>query len=106
MSDPWYAKTLGDAAYGADGQLEETLRPSFQEIYARQGDPVDMAVFTRLESEGRLHCELIVYFSPAAGELARKLGATPSEKPDPAGLALFAGDEGAWSALFPERGSG
>ncbi|MDQ2693115.1 MAG: hypothetical protein M3Y68_13840 [Chloroflexota bacterium] len=72
----------------------------------RDETPPEIAVFTRLESEGRLHCELVVYFSPAAAELARKFGASPCERPAPAGLALLAGDVRAWSALFPERGSG
>lgn len=100
----WYVKELGDAAYGADRLLEESLQPSFREIYTRDGSPPDMAVFTRLESEGRLHCELVVYFSPAAGEVARTFGADPCGQPAPAGLQLVAGDERAWSALFPERG--
>lgn len=100
----WYVKDLGDAAYGADRLLEESLQPSFQETYVRAGSPPEMAVFTRLESEGRLHCGLVVYFSPAAGEVARTLGAGPCGKPAPVGLRLFAGDERAWSALFPERG--
>lgn len=106
MNQPatWYAKELGDAAYGADHLLEESLQPLFGEIYARDGSPPEMAVFTRLESEGRLHCELVVYFSPAAGEVARKFGAGPCIKPAPAGLTLVAGDERAWSALFPDRG--
>ena len=102
----WYTKSLGDAAYTADQLLEESLRPAFREMYVRKGSPPEIAVFTRLESEGRLHCELVVYFSPAAAELARKFEAGPCAKPAPAGLALFAGDERAWSALFPERRSG
>ena len=102
--DTWYLKELGDAAYGVDQLLEESLQPLFREIYALSGSPPDMAVFTRLETEGRLHCELIAYFSPAAAEVARKLGAGPCIKPAPAGLKLLAGDERAWSALFPQRG--
>lgn len=101
--DTWHVKELGDAAYGVDQLLEESLQPLFREIYARAGSPPDMAVFTRLESEGRLHCELVVYFSPAVAEVARTFGAGPCLRPAPAGLKLFAGDERAWSALFPER---
>jgi hypothetical protein len=61
-----------------------------------------MAVFTRPESEGRLHCEVIVYFSPAAQQVAMAFGAEPCEKPARDGLGLLAGDSGCWSVLFPE----
>src|SRR5687767_9845361 len=42
----WYTKSLGDAAYGADRQLEESLGPAFQKLYAREGSSPDIAVFT------------------------------------------------------------
>jgi hypothetical protein len=60
-----------------------------------------MAVFTRPETEGRLHCEVIAYFSPAAQEVAWAFDAQPCEKPARAGLDLLAGDQGCWSVLFP-----
>ena len=104
MNELWYTRTLGDAIYEADQLLEESLRPLFEQEYARAKNPSRMAVFTRLESEGRLHCELVVYLSPAAREVAELFGAEACQKPVPAGLRLFAGDERAWSALFPERG--
>jgi hypothetical protein len=63
-----------------------------------------MAVFTRLESEGRLHCEVIAYFSPAAGQLAQAFDAQACARPARAGLGLLAGDDAAWSVLFPEAG--
>ena len=62
-----------------------------------------MAVFTRQESQGRLHCEVTAYFSPAAGELAHAFDAQPCEKPPLTDLALLAGDRRAWSVLFPEK---
>lgn len=104
QSETWYTKTLGDAIYDADQLLDEILPPYFQAVYTREGEPAAMAVFTRLESEGRLHCECVVYFSPAAGEVARAFGAGPCEKPARAGLKLVAGNERAWSALFAEAG--
>ena len=61
-----------------------------------------MAVFTRLEAEGRLHCEVIAYFSPAAHEVAKAFEADPCAKPAQSGLGLLAGDQGSWLALFPE----
>jgi len=59
-----------------------------------------MAVFTRPESEGRLHCEIIAYFSPAAWEVAESFDAEPCEKPARPGLGLLAGREESWSVLF------
>lgn len=96
----WYTKDLGDAIYGGDGVLHETLLPRFQHIFLGAGEPADMAVFTRLESEGRMHCALVVYFSPAAHEAARVMDAAPCEKPARPGLDLFAGDLRCWSVLF------
>lgn len=54
-----------------------------------------MAVFTRLELEGRLQCEVIAYFSPAVVlELANEFEAEPRERPSRDGLGLLAGDTG------------
>ena len=74
----------------------------FLKLFTTAGKPPDMAVFTRLESEGRLHCEVIAYFTPAAAEVAKTFDAQPCEKPERAGLGLLAGDEHSWSMLFPE----
>ena len=103
-TETWYASNLGEAIYGGDQILDQSVYPRFQDLYAQAGAPADMAVFTRLESEGRLHCELVVYFSPAAGAVAQVCEGEPCEKPARAGLKLFAGDDRAWSALFPEAG--
>jgi hypothetical protein len=78
------------------------IEESFQRSFAAAGKPLAMAVFTRPESEGRLHCEVIAYFSPAARDVALAFDAEPCEKPARAGLGLLAGAEQAWSALFPE----
>ncbi|MDM7911752.1 MAG: hypothetical protein QUS09_01505, partial [Methanotrichaceae archaeon] len=64
--------------------------------------PPEMAVFTRPESEGRLHCKVMAYFSPAAADVAETFDAEPCVKPARAGLGLLAGDERSWSVLFPE----
>lgn len=82
-------------------QIEEAFLQSF----AAAGRPSEMAVFTRAESEGRLHCEVIAYFSPAAREVALAFDAEPCEKPVRTGLGLLGGDERAWSVLFPEAPS-
>ena len=99
--DTWYSKELGDGMIAAipSDEIEEV----FLKLFSASGKPRNMAVFTRLESEGRLHCEVIAYFSPAAKEVAKAFDAQPCEKPSRAGLGLLAGDEISWSVLFPER---
>jgi hypothetical protein len=96
----WYSKPLGDGIMAAmpSAEIEEIFLPLFESA----GKPVDMAVFTRYESEGRLHCEVIAYFSPAAAEVAKAVDAEPCEKPSRAELGLLAGDKQVWSVLFSE----
>lgn len=100
--DHWYFMSLGDGvtAGGPSSEIEERFRT----LFAAAGNPPDMAVFTRPESEDRLYCEVLAYFSPAAAELATVFGARPCAKPARAGLHLLAGDERSWSVLFPESG--
>lgn len=94
----WYSLSLGDGITAAlpMSEVEEVFRRSFEPA----GRPADMAVFTRPESEGRLHCEVIAYFSPAAAGVARTAGAEPCSKPVREGLTLLAGADSAWSELF------
>jgi hypothetical protein len=99
--DTWYSKELGDGMMAATPSDE--IEKAFLGVFNAAGKPLDMAVFTRLESEGRLHCEVIAYFSPAAKDVAKAFDAQPCGKPARAGLGLLAGDELSWSALFPER---
>ncbi len=98
----WFSKNLGDGmlAHEPLGRLEELLLS----VYAQAGNPRGMAAFVRHESEGRLHCEVKVYFSPASGVVAEEVEAEPCGRPSPEGLSLLAGSEESWSALFPERG--
>lgn len=100
--DTWYSKSLGDGMWAPAlfAQIEEIFRPQFDQA----GKPVEMAVFTRSESEGRLHCEVIAYFSPAAGEVAKSFDAEPCEKPLREGLGLLAGDPRSFAVIFPESG--
>jgi hypothetical protein len=99
--DTWYTKGLGDGMTASipSDQIKDAFLRSFQ----AEGMPLDMAVFTRLESEGRLHCEVMAYFSPAAREVAKAFDPQPCEKPSRKGLDLLAGDAYAWSVLFDER---
>ncbi len=80
----------------------EEIRDAFLRSFQAAGEPPAMAVFTRLESEGSLHCEVVAYFSPAAGDVAQAFDAEPCDKPARRGLGLLAGDDSAWSVLFPE----
>ena len=87
----WFTVGLGDGIT-ADMPSDE-IREAFLRSFHAVGKPLDMAVFTRLESEGRLHCEVMAYFSPSAQELARVFHAQPCEKPMRTGLRLLAGDQ-------------
>jgi hypothetical protein len=99
--DTWYSKELGDGMMAAmpSKEIEEVFLTSF----VAAGRPPDMAVFTRHESEGRLHCEVVAYFSPAAGDVTKVFGAGPCGRPARTGLGLLAGDPDSWLVLFPEN---
>lgn len=96
----WFLKQLGDGvlAYAP----KDLIRDMFPPLFAAAGRPADMAVFTRHELEGRLQCEVVAYFSPAAEALARQLDAHACEKPSRAELDLLAGEPDCWAVLFPE----
>ncbi|MCP4471160.1 MAG: hypothetical protein GY815_10820 [Gammaproteobacteria bacterium] len=97
----WFLKNLGDAMLACEQQ--DRIRELLLSAYAQAGDPDEMAAFIRHESEGRLHCEVKIYFSPLSATVAREVDARPCEKPSPAGLSLLAGSRESWTALFPER---
>jgi len=97
----WFYKNLGDAMMAA--QPSDQIRDVFLPLFSAAGKPNNMAVFTRNDSEGRLHCEVFVYFSPAAAEVAKIFDALPCEIPLRNGLDLLAGDKNCWPVLFPER---
>ena len=97
--NPWFYKNLGDAmmAFEALGDIEN----QFHSTYRVDPCPKEVAVFIRYNSEGHLHCQVEVYFSPASVALARALDADPCTRPSTSGLNLLLGSEGSWSALFP-----
>jgi hypothetical protein len=97
----WFYKNLGDAMMA--GQPSDEIREAFLLLFDAAGNPEDMAVFTRSDSEGRLHCEVSVYFSPSSAAVAKTFDAQPCDKPLRTGLDLLAGDKNCWSALFPEN---
>ncbi len=97
----WFSKNLGDAMLACEplAQLKELLLS----VHAKADSPEEIAVFIRHESEGRLHCEVKAYFSPASVIVAREVDAEPCERPSPDGLSLLVGSKDSWLALFPER---
>jgi len=97
----WYSKELGDAITASMPSAE--IEQAFEQVFVTAGKPLNMAVFTRQESEGRLHCEVTAYFSPAAKDVAHAFDAQPCARPALDNLALLAGDTLAWSVLFPEK---
>src|SRR5687768_9374546 len=93
--ETWYSLSLGDGM--TSGIASSEIENSFARLFDAAGRSADVAVFTRPESEGRLHCEVIAYFSPAAGVLAQACDAEPCARPARPGLGLLAGDDSAWS---------
>lgn len=96
----WFSKNLGDGLIAQE--LVDDIEIRFTDKYVIVGKPDDMATFIRHESEGRLHCEVIVYFSPASALVARDVDAKPCLRPSPSNLALLTGSEASWLILFPE----
>ena len=60
----WFSKNLGDAMLA--GEALAHIERLFNATYAKVGKPKDMALYIRHESEGHLHCEVIIYLSPAS----------------------------------------
>ena len=100
MTD-WYSKNLGDGLTSSEALKD--IEEYFQSQYASAEKPKDMAVFIRHESEGRLHCEVMIYFSPASAAVAKVFNADPCVKPSPEGLSLLLGAEDSWLIMFPEQ---
>ena len=94
----WFSLALGDGVLAFEPK--EALREQFPAAYNAAGQPAHMAVFTRHEMEGRLQCEVIAYFTPAASALAQHMGAEPCEQPTPDELDLLAGDTEAAAHFF------
>lgn len=100
----WYRLNLGDALLAQPQQ--DAVRQAISTALAQQQLPDDGAAFIRHQSEGRLHCEAMVYFSPSAATLARHFDARPCAKPPAVGLGLLAGGPLAWHSWFPEANRG
>src|SRR5690606_11709676 len=94
----WWVLNLGDPLL-ADQPLTQVLDAARSAcLNATPG--ADIAVFQRHESEGRLHCEWKLYFSPALDELARAHGARRCRPPTAHDLSQVAGCEQAAQRLL------
>jgi hypothetical protein len=93
----WHSKSLGDGEW-ADIP-SQGIKQLFEPLFESAGKPAEMAVFIQ-QQMGGLHCEWVAYFSPAAGQVAKAVGASPCAKPERQGLTLLAGSEKSWSILF------
>ena len=98
MHEAWYFKQIGDGITAAGPSAE--IEAAFQKLFVAAGRSPEMAVFIR-HASGDLHCQVIVYFSPAAASIASSFEALPCEQPDRAELGLLAGDPAAWPLFFP-----
>lgn len=101
----WYKKHLGEPVDNPIADAALNLLDEISPVNVAHGDgPLDFAVFKRLETKNRLHCDLVLYFSPAAHGLAELIAAEPCDKPARAGLELYIGHDEAWLLLFPQGG--
>lgn len=101
MNNLWHSLDLGDAIMANEPM--EQIRKAFEEIVSQNSISPDAAIFTRNDSEGRLHCQVTAYFSPAANQIAKLFDAIPCQKPSRDNLDLLAGRETCWEVLFPEK---
>ena len=100
--ESWYSKDLGDAmlAQEALGRIEDAFRSRYPSPATTAAG--DVAIFVRHVSDGRLHCRVEVFFSPALVIIATRFGATECPRPSADNLGLLVGAEESWSMLFPE----
>ncbi|MBX3038298.1 MAG: hypothetical protein KF758_15405 [Anaerolineales bacterium] len=101
MNNLWHSLDLGDAIMANEPM--EQIRKAFEEFAQKNDVAPELAIFTRNDSEGRLHCQVTAYFSPATIQIAKLFDATPCEKPNKDNLDLLAGDKICWEVLFPEK---
>jgi len=83
------------------GEHLDRIEDQDRSVYGEAHQPRHAAVFYRHESEGRLHCEVWAYFSPAAVAVAPAIHADPCEKPLSDSLSLPVGPEDCWNVFFP-----
>ncbi|MCB1915975.1 MAG: hypothetical protein KDG52_09690 [Rhodocyclaceae bacterium] len=80
--DRWYVANLGDAML-AGGALED--------VRARFHPGAGSAVLMRHEADGRLHCQLKLYFPPELAALAGEFDARPCPPPSADDMGVLVG---------------
>ncbi|WP_372780019.1 hypothetical protein [Litorivivens sp.] len=93
----WRKLNLGDTLLAGDQR--DCIAAAIGSAYSATGD-AEMAAFVRHES-GALHCDFVVYFTPAAASVGRRMGAQPCAAPATRELTLLAGSERAFELLSP-----
>ncbi|MGC3962165.1 MAG: hypothetical protein QM803_02260 [Rhodocyclaceae bacterium] len=74
----WSSKILGD---GVEALLPlRALQSEFEVHWHRAGCPAGATLYV-LHAQTGLHCQVTVYFSPAASDIASALDATPCAPP-------------------------
>lgn len=86
MADNWYRLNLGDAML-AETQLFQ-LRKDFLQYLQATPETERKQLYTRHESKGSLHCELIAYLTPDCRDFACQKNAMACPPPCEAGLSL------------------
>ncbi|MEJ2531915.1 MAG: hypothetical protein P8Y92_08975 [Halioglobus sp.] len=87
----WFKKSLGDAMLA--GTELDRIQALLFAAYSTAGNPEELAAFLRHESDGRLHCEVMIYFSPGFASVATAVEAETCERPAPDGLSVLVGSE-------------
>lgn len=85
----WFSSNLGDPMLAEESLEKIKKRFLFESKQAKNTQ--DMAIYFRHESTIGVHCELIVYFSPAVEGIAKEMNAMPCQPPSPNGLGLLVG---------------
>ena len=87
----WFKKELGDAVMAAP--VLETLKEQHAAMYGAADVAESPPLLVRYDASGGLHCEVTVYFSPAAASLANLIHAEACATPVLTGASLLAGKQ-------------
>ncbi|WP_024851263.1 hypothetical protein [Hydrogenovibrio kuenenii] len=97
----WFSSNLGDPML-AEESLKQ-IKQLFLLECKKAKNTQEMAIYFRHESTGDVHCELIVYFSPATKHVAQAMNAMPCQTPSANGLGLLVGRQESRYLLFPDK---
>ncbi|GMW02212.1 MAG: hypothetical protein AMXMBFR84_33480 [Candidatus Hydrogenedentota bacterium] len=100
-TENWFLKTLDDGIL-AEEEVEQ-IKTAFLRTFKARGCPQDMALFLQRETDGRLHCRVHVFFSPACASIATETSARVCERPTSENLEFLLGATACWDALTPKK---